>query len=87
MAETSGSCPDGGAVHVSSMTVQVMGEVDAQKRWDAHFLELLSDAGTIAKRMNGNVGAWLLTDEDMGDINADELRNVGCNHLHHLKNA
>ena len=66
--------------------VQVLVTTDPDGKWSAHSLELLSDACAVAKRLNGRVGAWVLTGPD-SKLDFNGLGEHGCHHVRHLKNS
>jgi len=70
----------------SSLVVQVLVSADAQGKWDAHSLELLSDARSVAARCNAVVGAWALTPRVFPKLDFNELAAHGCRHVWNLKN-
>ena len=71
---------------VLSPIVQVAIAVDGRGKWNTHSLELLSDARAVASRLNGCVGAWVLTPPSHPALDYDELAAHGCRHVWHLKN-
>lgn len=66
--------------------VQVLVSADAQKKWTTHSLELVSDARVVANRMNGTVGAFLLTTPTDSGFDFNELAAHGCRRVSHLRN-
>lgn len=65
--------------------VQALVEMDADGKWSAHSLELLSDASVLASRWNGVVGAWLLKGATHPNPDFADLAAYGCRRLQHLK--
>jgi len=64
--------------------IQVLVEMESEKTWSTHSLELLSDAATVAKRWNTGVTAWVLTASPAIPAVTD-LAACGCRQLLHLR--
>jgi len=69
----------------SSEFVQVLVCADAQRKWTAHSLELLSDARAVAGRMNGALGALFPAAPSESGFDFNELAAHGCRRVRHLK--